>query len=174
MKNWTIAGFLTGVLLFGSFGIISSAYLGGTAFEGKIEDQRYYLGHNMRRSPKVYTEVSCATFRYSQIHGCVALGGIALALVAFAIGAFGDRKETYEFREPSGLLFGILAIPIAFVVGPLGLVLSNLGLYYSLRACKAHPKRQMTAALAVSIFGFVFSIFGTVIFMSHLIKRFSS
>ncbi len=49
--------------------VATSFYLGGDAFNGKVEDGHYYLsGYSAKTGRKGYTEVSERVFTYSKWH----------------------------------------------------------------------------------------------------------
>lgn len=73
-----------------AFGLIAG-YIGGVAYNGKIEDGHYYIG-TMQSSgkgssgPVQYKEVSPAVFEYSRIHGSITVVAFSLALVFVLVG----------------------------------------------------------------------------------------
>lgn len=59
---------VVGMLNFLAFGIVAG-FLGGDAFNGKVEEGHYYLyGVRTQSGHKVYTEVSKPVFTYSRWH----------------------------------------------------------------------------------------------------------
>jgi hypothetical protein len=70
-----------------AFAIIS-AFLGGTAPNGKIEDGHYYVGDHNR-----YTEVSKIVFEYSRIHTTSMFVTHGLAFLAAFVSYRIERKK---------------------------------------------------------------------------------
>ncbi|MES2775380.1 MAG: hypothetical protein V4722_14495 [Bacteroidota bacterium] len=74
---------------------IGNFIIGGSADGGKIENHKYYVGGN-KNGIRVFTEVSKATFTYSQIHMWVLFVVTPILLIAIIRDKVLNRKKKAE------------------------------------------------------------------------------
>jgi len=123
-KACEIAIFI-GVVNFLLFALIS-AFIGGDAINGKIENGHYYLANHGR-----LTEVSAFIFGYSQLHIYslfVTFPLLALASIAYRLTGGENALPTvqiYRVRFPRYVILIMSTILIVFLLGFIGLFLSS-------------------------------------------------
>lgn len=68
--------------------LVVGGYLGGFAFQGKVEGTHFFLGTHGKNQPMQFTEVSRAVYTYSVWHtaACIGLIPVLVVLVAWMYG----------------------------------------------------------------------------------------